>query len=384
MRAESYGFVDRARYKDKRARIAMMAKYADGVREADQALGRLLDGLGERERRPLLLVAADHGEFMAEPLDRLGFAYGHGLLLGPEVAWVPLVATGPGIDPGRIAGAVSLADLYTTILEAAGVGDALAEAEQRVDLRDDLPAGRVAYTARRAVRAAQLAKRGANPAAIRAIGARALAATDGASLVMVGDDGRPAERTGAPPELVAAAQSALAAQRPAQAAARPRQPRARRAASGSRRSATSEAAAAAPARGCRARRRLSSAALRRRGTCRAISPPICAPDREHHPLPRGRRRREGRDCGPSRRADGARARRRSSSGTATCASIPRDPAWPLRDRFVLSAGHASMLLYSLLHLFGFDLPLRRARCASASSTRRRPGIPSTATRRASR
>ena len=36
---------------------------------------------------------------------------------------------------------------------------------------------------------------------------------------------------------------------------------------------------------------------------------------------------------------------------------PTDPAWPLRDRFVLSAGHASMLLYSLLHLFGFDLSL---------------------------
>jgi len=36
---------------------------------------------------------------------------------------------------------------------------------------------------------------------------------------------------------------------------------------------------------------------------------------------------------------------------------PADPAWPLRDRFVLSNGHASMLLYSLLHLFGFDLSL---------------------------
>jgi transketolase len=34
---------------------------------------------------------------------------------------------------------------------------------------------------------------------------------------------------------------------------------------------------------------------------------------------------------------------------------PTDPAWPLRDRFVLSAGHASMLLYSLLHLYGFDV-----------------------------
>ena len=37
---------------------------------------------------------------------------------------------------------------------------------------------------------------------------------------------------------------------------------------------------------------------------------------------------------------------------------PGDPDWPLRDRFVLSAGHASMLLYSLLHLFGYDLPMR--------------------------
>src|ERR1700739_3968313 len=31
---------------------------------------------------------------------------------------------------------------------------------------------------------------------------------------------------------------------------------------------------------------------------------------------------------------------------------PKDPHWPNRDRFVLSAGHACMLLYSLLHLTG--------------------------------
>jgi transketolase len=36
---------------------------------------------------------------------------------------------------------------------------------------------------------------------------------------------------------------------------------------------------------------------------------------------------------------------------------PADPAWPGRDRFVLSAGHGCMLLYSLLHLTGYDLPL---------------------------
>jgi transketolase len=36
---------------------------------------------------------------------------------------------------------------------------------------------------------------------------------------------------------------------------------------------------------------------------------------------------------------------------------PADPNWPDRDRFVLSAGHASMLLYSLLHLSGYDLSI---------------------------
>src|SRR6478672_7864516 len=36
----------------------------------------------------------------------------------------------------------------------------------------------------------------------------------------------------------------------------------------------------------------------------------------------------------------------------------KDPQWQGRDRFVLSCGHASMLLYSMLHLSGFDLPLK--------------------------
>ena len=36
---------------------------------------------------------------------------------------------------------------------------------------------------------------------------------------------------------------------------------------------------------------------------------------------------------------------------------PQDPQWPNRDRFVLSAGHASMLLYGLLHLSGYNLSL---------------------------
>ena len=38
---------------------------------------------------------------------------------------------------------------------------------------------------------------------------------------------------------------------------------------------------------------------------------------------------------------------------------PANPRWPDRDRFVLSNGHASMLLYALLHLSGYDLPLQQ-------------------------
>ena len=41
---------------------------------------------------------------------------------------------------------------------------------------------------------------------------------------------------------------------------------------------------------------------------------------------------------------------------------PANPAWVDRDRFVLSNGHASMLLYALLHLTGYDLPIEQLRC----------------------
>src|SRR5512134_495710 len=40
---------------------------------------------------------------------------------------------------------------------------------------------------------------------------------------------------------------------------------------------------------------------------------------------------------------------------------PANPAWPNRDRFVLSNGHGSMLLYALLHLTGYDLPMEELR-----------------------
>ena len=40
---------------------------------------------------------------------------------------------------------------------------------------------------------------------------------------------------------------------------------------------------------------------------------------------------------------------------------PTDPQWPDRDRFILSAGHGSMLLYSLLHLTGYPLDMEQLR-----------------------
>src|SRR3954470_15897448 len=40
---------------------------------------------------------------------------------------------------------------------------------------------------------------------------------------------------------------------------------------------------------------------------------------------------------------------------------PADPAWPDRDRFLLSNGHGSMLQYALLHLSGYDLPIEELR-----------------------
>ena len=40
---------------------------------------------------------------------------------------------------------------------------------------------------------------------------------------------------------------------------------------------------------------------------------------------------------------------------------PADPAWPDRDRFLLSNGHGSMLQYALLHLAGYDLPIEELR-----------------------
>lgn len=64
---------------------------------------------------------------------------------------------------------------------------------------------------------------------------------------------------------------------------------------------------------------------------------------------------------------------------------PTSPRWPNRDRFVLSAGHASALLYSMLHLTGYDLPLSElqrfrqvgSKCPGHPEYNLTPGVEST-------
>ncbi len=53
---------------------------------------------------------------------------------------------------------------------------------------------------------------------------------------------------------------------------------------------------------------------------------------------------------------------------------PADPDWADRDRFVLSAGHGSALLYALLHLFGYDLPMSELKAFRQLGSRT-PGHP---------
>jgi hypothetical protein len=109
---------------------------------------------------------------------------------------------------------VSIADLYTTILESAGAGDPKAAEEGRIDLRSDPPAGRTVAAARRLTGSAGRKRRGIDAAALRYIGAHAVAVSDGSALVVVGEDGKHA---GSGPEpsapLALAAADALVAQR---------------------------------------------------------------------------------------------------------------------------------------------------------------------------
>ena len=134
----------------------------------------------ERLGAPLfVLVAADHGESFAEHLEERGFAYDHGKYLDPEEIEIALIVVGPGIAPGRSRAAASLRDVYTTILEASGVGDPDAGSEGRRDLRRRDDARRVVRIERRAFRAA----------VPDSVNAHAAAAADGTRLVIIAEDG---------------------------------------------------------------------------------------------------------------------------------------------------------------------------------------------------
>ena len=64
---------------------------------------------------------------------------------------------------------------------------------------------------------------------------------------------------------------------------------------------------------------------------------------------------------------------------------PADPAWPDRDRFVLSAGHGSMLLYALHYLIGYaDMPIEQMQEFPPAWAPGPPAIRNMATRRASK
>lgn len=177
---DDYGWVGSERYASPERRRAMAERYARGVEGCDAALGRLVSGVrAALSRPPLVVVAADHGESLTEHLEERGYAYDHGEFLDAESVWIPLVLAGPGVEPGRSSGAVSIRDLYTTLLLAAGLRDARAEVEDRRDLRRRSDARRVLRVERRIFEFTPKA----------AVRAHAAAATDGSQLVIVGEDG---------------------------------------------------------------------------------------------------------------------------------------------------------------------------------------------------
>jgi len=194
-----YGWVEPGRYGTPEARARMAERYARGVAGADAALGELLAGaravLGESL---LVIVTADHGESLAEHLGSRGFAYDHGKFLDPETVRVPMVLAGPGVVPGRSEGAASIRDLYTVILDAAGIGDERAAAEHRRDLRTPDAARRVVRIERR---------RFLSPVRDE-VKTHAAAGADGSALVVVSETG---EQSAGPVEadLLEAARAGL-------------------------------------------------------------------------------------------------------------------------------------------------------------------------------
>jgi arylsulfatase A-like enzyme len=195
-----HGFVRRELFADPAERRRTAERYAEGVRDADAALGRLLDALPAHfGAPPLVVVAGDHGEALDEHLGARGYAFDHGEFLDEDVVCIPLVLAGPGVAPGRSRGAVSLRDLYPSLLRAAGLAGAPADGP---DLRAPGVAGRVVAVERRRVQPG-------DPPLVRTHGA---ASFDDERGVVLAEDGQIVGpyRGAAPEALVSAARSHLA------------------------------------------------------------------------------------------------------------------------------------------------------------------------------
>ena len=120
--------------------------------------------------------------------------------------------------------------------------------------------------------------------------------------------------------------------------------------------------AADAVRRSRPRRRLQGALARRDGKALPGEPrwrlsQQHRPAQHQHDPDADGRRRSGGEVGPSRVRRSALAPAAYLLYTRIMKHNPADPKWADRDRFVLSAGHASMLLYACLHLSGYDLSL---------------------------
>jgi arylsulfatase A-like enzyme len=181
----------------------MAALYAKGVRAADAALGEFLAGVRAHAPEPLILVVADHGESLDESLEARGYAYDHGEFLEAQEIQIPLVIAGPGVIPGRSSAVASIRDLYTTLLEAAAVGDPEAESEGRRDLCRPTGESRFVAVERRLLGRAEAQRM--NAARSEVLRLHALAVTDGSSTVTLGVTGQVSSPAPSPPELLEAA-----------------------------------------------------------------------------------------------------------------------------------------------------------------------------------
>ncbi len=200
---DSYGWVQGTRFARQPVRQKIAAAYARGVADADAALGRLVAGVAERRTRPTQWIAvSDHGEFLDELLESDGYAYDHGALLRDPVLRIPLLIAGPGIEPGRAKGAVSIRDLYTTLLQIAEIRDSSAGEEGRLDLRFPSDEPRIVLAERRVYAFHQDALARWGPEVSRKIRRNAVAAMDGEHLVVAGEDGAPSLGDGAPERLL--------------------------------------------------------------------------------------------------------------------------------------------------------------------------------------